>query len=83
MKRSIVNMSYSPFSPAAECARQKPSTWKDPKTGLEWQCESPGVMTWHEAQEYAESLSFAPPSASFGVICNEEGFCGDGCANRR
>ena len=31
-------------------------TWKDPKTGLEWQCESPGEMTWHEAQEYAKSL---------------------------
>lgn len=36
---------------------QKSPTWKDPKTGLEWQCESPGEMTWHEAQEYAESLS--------------------------
>jgi formylglycine-generating enzyme required for sulfatase activity len=38
-------------------ANQKPSTWKDPKTGLEWQCESPGKMTWREAQAYAESLS--------------------------
>ena len=36
---------------------RNPSTWKDPKTGLEWQCESPGEMTWHEAQEYAKSLS--------------------------
>jgi len=57
MKRFIVNMSHSPFSPAAEPGRQKPSTWKDPKTGFEWQCESPGEMTWHEAQEYAKSLS--------------------------
>ena len=32
-------------------------TWKDSKTGLEWQCEFPGEMTWYEAQEYAESLS--------------------------
>jgi hypothetical protein len=31
--------------------------WKDPKTGLEWQCHSPGEMTWDEAQEYARSLS--------------------------
>ena len=36
---------------------RNPSTWKDPKTGLEWQCESPGEMTWHGAQEYAGSLS--------------------------
>jgi formylglycine-generating enzyme required for sulfatase activity len=32
-------------------------TWKDLKTGLEWQSESPGEMTWYEAQEYAKSLS--------------------------
>jgi formylglycine-generating enzyme required for sulfatase activity len=31
-------------------------TWKDPKTGLEWQLHSPGKMSWHEAQEYAKSL---------------------------
>jgi formylglycine-generating enzyme required for sulfatase activity len=36
--------------------RHKPLTWKDPRTGLEWQCESPGEMTWYKAQEYAESL---------------------------
>ena len=35
---------------------RKPLTWKDPKTGLEWQCESPGEMTWHAALEYADSL---------------------------
>ncbi len=34
----------------------KGSTWRDPKTGLEWQRESPGMMTWHEAQSYARSL---------------------------
>lgn len=33
-----------------------PPTWIDPKTGLEWQTESPGEMTWHQAQEYAASL---------------------------
>jgi hypothetical protein len=32
-------------------------TWRDPKTGLEWQRHSPGEMTWYEAQEYARSLS--------------------------
>ena len=32
-------------------------TWKDPKTGLEWQCDSPGKMTWDEAQAYARSLA--------------------------
>ena len=34
----------------------KDSTWLDPKTGLEWQRESPGKMTWNEAQSYAQSL---------------------------
>jgi len=32
-------------------------TWIDPQTGLEWQTESPGMMSWFEAQEYAKSLS--------------------------
>ena len=32
-------------------------TWKDPKTGLEWQLHSPGAMTWYEARDYAQSLS--------------------------
>ena len=32
-------------------------TWVDPQTGLEWQCESPGRMSWHEAQTYARKLS--------------------------
>ena len=32
-------------------------TWQDPKTGLEWQGESPGKMTWSDALEYANSLS--------------------------
>ena len=43
--------------PQNELGRHRPPTWKDPKTGLEWQCQSPGEMTWHEAQEYAKSLS--------------------------
>ena len=32
------------------------STWHDPKTGLQWQCESPGEMSWHAACEYARRL---------------------------
>jgi len=35
------------------------STWLDPKTGLEWQCDSPGEMPWNEALAYAKSLSLA------------------------
>ena len=50
-------MNPSSFCPSVELGRQEPTTWKDPKTGLEWQWESPGEMTWHEAQEYAKSLS--------------------------
>ena len=34
----------------------KASTWVDAKTGLEWQCDSPGEMSWHEAMEYAKTL---------------------------
>lgn len=42
-----------------ECApgKRKMLNWKDPKTGLEWQYESPGEMTWNDALEYAKSLS--------------------------
>ena len=32
------------------------ATWTDSKTGLEWQCESAGKMTWNQAQLYAQSL---------------------------
>lgn len=32
------------------------SVWIDPATGLEWQGESPGEMTWHEAMDYANTL---------------------------
>ena len=34
----------------------KASTWIDPNSGLEWQSESPGKMTWNQAQSYAQSL---------------------------
>jgi hypothetical protein len=34
-------------------------TWIDPVTGLEWQCESPGRMSWEAALDYARSLSLA------------------------
>jgi formylglycine-generating enzyme required for sulfatase activity len=44
------------ISPAVELVSQNPPTWKDPKTGLEWQYNSPGEMTWYKAQEYAKSL---------------------------
>ena len=37
--------------------KRKTPTWKDPKTGLEWQCESPGEMPWNDALKYAKSLS--------------------------
>jgi len=30
--------------------------WRDPLTGLEWQCRSPGEMDWASAQRYAETL---------------------------
>ena len=33
------------------------ATWIDPDTGLEWQCDSPGPMNWHDAQSYAQTLS--------------------------
>lgn len=41
----------------AEGETQEPLTWEDPKTGLEWQCESPGEMSWVEARRYANSLT--------------------------
>ena len=31
--------------------------WTDPRTGLTWQSESPGEMSWDEAINYAQSLS--------------------------
>jgi len=39
--------------------QQKPRTWKDPETGLEWQYKSPGEMSWHEAIEYSAALALA------------------------
>jgi hypothetical protein len=35
------------------------ATWIDPQTSLEWQCKSPGRMSWHAAQSYALSLSIS------------------------
>jgi hypothetical protein len=35
----------------------KTPTWLDPKTGLEWQCESPGEMSWLEALKYSRELA--------------------------
>jgi Protein of unknown function (DUF1566) len=34
------------------------SIWLDPKTGLMWQRQSPGQMTWTQAQSYAQSLNW-------------------------
>ena len=31
-------------------------TVKDHKTGLEWEAEASGPMTWHKAMKYAEKL---------------------------
>ncbi len=39
-----------------KAGEQETGTWKDPETGLEWQCESPGEMTWGDAMAYAGSL---------------------------
>ena len=36
---------------------EKTATWLDPETGLEWQYECAGEMSWTEAMEYARSLS--------------------------
>ena len=43
--------------PSVVLVKDKTPTWKDPETGLEWQYESPGEMTWGDAMEYAKSLS--------------------------
>ena len=37
--------------------RQSSLSWSDPRTGLEWQYDSPGEMTWIEALDYAASLN--------------------------
>jgi len=42
---------------AIEHATANAATWLDPETGLEWQGESPGRMTWFAAQSYAQFLS--------------------------
>jgi formylglycine-generating enzyme required for sulfatase activity len=40
-----------------DLSRRSQRTWKDAKIGLEWQFKSPGEISWHEAMEYAKSLS--------------------------
>jgi len=40
-----------------EAGGEQTRTWRDPKTGLEWQYESAGEMSWGEAMDYAHSLS--------------------------
>ena len=39
--------------------QEETPTWKDIKTGLEWQRKSPGRMSWHAAIKYSASLSLA------------------------
>lgn len=34
-------------------------TWQDPLTGLEWQCDPPGKMSWYDAVTYAATLDLA------------------------
>ena len=51
--KDLKNNKEEEFAPQ----KRKTPTWKDPKTGLEWQCESPEEMTWNEALGYAKSLS--------------------------
>lgn len=34
-------------------------SWKDPASGLEWQRQTPGRMTWYQARRYAASLTLA------------------------
>jgi hypothetical protein len=51
--RDLKNKAEEVFAPG----KRKAPTWKDPKTGLEWQCKSPGKMSWQEALEYAKLLS--------------------------
>ena len=65
--------------------RYEPLTWKDSKTGLEWQCESPGEMTWYEAQEYSGSLSLdghrdwrLPTLAELESLLDRTKACSDG-----
>jgi hypothetical protein len=57
----MVFINLLPFPPikqeVGQSMKRSPSTWQDPKTGMEWQYESPGEMTWYEALEYAKSLS--------------------------
>jgi hypothetical protein len=43
------------LSPAP--AARKYLVWQDPKTGWEWQVESPGEMRWQQAVEYARTLT--------------------------
>lgn len=47
----------SKITKASDLEKEFDTTWLDPVTGLEWQVDSPGEMSWHEALEYAKSLS--------------------------
>jgi hypothetical protein len=45
------------FSGKGTVGKRTALTWKDPKTGLEWQRESAGKMSWQAARDYAKSLN--------------------------
>ena len=53
----MLQRSQDPQSEALENSKGEILTWKDPRTGLEWQYRSPGEMAWHEAMDYAQSLT--------------------------
>jgi hypothetical protein len=62
-----------------ESAADAGLTWEDPRTGLEWQCRSPGEMNWHEALDYAKSLTLdgkndwrLPTAAEFETLIDRE-----------
>ena len=38
---------------------QQRRTWNDSQTGLQWQRQSPGKMTWQQAQAYAKGLELS------------------------
>ena len=50
-------LQHGRFEKKDTVGKQTALTWKDPKTGLEWQRQSPGKMSWQAALDYAKSLA--------------------------
>lgn len=42
--------------PSSHLLSERLLAWQDPRTGLEWQFESPGAMEWEQALGYAAQL---------------------------